>query len=77
MASHKGTPEKSPNGKADEGTKIKEAKPRRKKTGVKYIGGGAFVSGVPMNDMSMEEWGLVPKDKQDAALRLNLYEYIN
>jgi len=37
-----------------------------------YKGGGYF-AGVPARDMSAEEWAKLPKEIQDAALKVGLY----
>ena len=35
--------------------------------------GGGFFNGVPTRDMSAEEWEKLPKEIQDAALKVGLY----
>lgn len=34
----------------------------------RYVGGGAFVPGVPTRDLSEKEWALLPKSLQKKAL---------
>ena len=51
--------------------KEKVKKPR-KKGGVKYIGGGRFIVGVPAKDMTAKQWARVPAAKQRRAIALGL-----
>ncbi len=40
---------------------------------VKYVGNGAFFSGLPARDMTLEEWESYPEELRSAALSADLY----
>ena len=76
---HKGKPEKdTPVKGLDEGTKITKAKPARPEvTGVRYVGNGNYISGIPQRDLPKEEWEKLPENLRKAAIELVLYEFVN
>jgi hypothetical protein len=41
---------------------------------VTYVGDGGFITGVPMRDMSQEEWLALPDELLALALASGLYE---
>lgn len=48
--------------------KVKEA------TGVRYVGDGAFVQGVPVRDLTAQEWDDLPEELQAMALAAGIFE---
>ena len=53
---------------------VKEVKRKKKPVSVVYVSEGSYLAGIPAKDMSMKEWGAIPKDKREHALKLGLYE---
>ena len=51
-------------------------KPNDLVSGVKYIGDGAFIEGVPARDMTPEEWQALEAEKRETALKLRLYRIV-
>ncbi len=45
---------------------IAPAAKTRKKFSAVYIGGGAFIQGIPARDLSKKEWDALSKEKQQA-----------
>ena len=43
---------------------------------VRYIGGGAFIQGVPARDMTPEEWDQMPVTVRAFAVEIGLYEEV-
>jgi hypothetical protein len=52
-----------------------EEKPK-KKSGVRYVGKGTFLSGIPAKNMDSDEWERIPADRRKHALKLGLYKEI-
>ena len=48
---------------------------KKKAVGVKYIGKGAYLRGVPARDMTIDEWKKIPAKKRKHLIEvLKLYE---
>jgi hypothetical protein len=43
-------------------------------SGVRYVGDGAFIQGVPARDLTAEEWAAVPSELQTMAVAARIFE---
>ncbi len=53
---------------------IAPAAKTRKKFSAVYIGGGAFIQGIPARDLSKKEWDALSKAKRDALISAGIME---